>query len=109
MNIEELKMILETINTTTGLAKDMGTTWIWLHYGFKLLDGLALLVGIAVVTYGIYRIAKTINGSDIDTMFMRSCRDKLKTGTGGCMTDGEYYRTTTKIMELIEQHLKEKT
>jgi hypothetical protein len=40
---------------------------------------------------------------------MRSCRDKLKTGTGGCMTDGEYYRTTTKIMELIEQHLKEKT
>ena len=43
MNIDELKMILETINTTTGLAKDMGTTWIWLHYGFKVLDVLACI------------------------------------------------------------------
>jgi hypothetical protein len=41
MNIDELKIILDTINTTTGLAKDMGTTWIWLHYGFKVLEGLA--------------------------------------------------------------------
>jgi hypothetical protein len=49
MNIEELKMILETINATTGLAKDMGTTWIWLHYGFKFPINLTALAGLAVV------------------------------------------------------------
>ena len=107
MNIDELKMILDTINATTGLAKDMGTTWIWLHYGFKALSGLAWLAGIAVVVYGIYRIAITVSHADIDTSFMRSCRDKLGTGSPGCVTEREYYATTTKIMELIDQHKRE--
>jgi hypothetical protein len=107
MNIDELKMILDTINTTTGLAKDMGTTWIWLHYGFKVLDGLALLVCIAMVLYGIYRIAIAVSHADIDTSFMRRCRDRLGTGSPGCVTEREYYATTTKIMELIDQYKQE--
>ena len=108
MNIEELKMILETINATTGLAKDMGTTWIWLHYGFKLLSGLMVVAGVAVVVYGIYITTKTCMVEVKDTPFMRQCRDKLKTGSLGGMTDGEYYRTTAKIMELVDKHIQEK-
>lgn len=108
MNIEELKMVLDAIKDTTGLATDFGTTWIWLHYGFKLLDGLALLIGVAVVVYGIYRMVKTLNCADMDTSFMRQCRDKLKTGTSGCVTEPEYYATTTKIIELIDKHIQEK-
>lgn len=107
MNIDELKMILETINATTGLAKDMGTTWIWLHYGFKVLDGLALLVGVAVVVYGIFRIAKMLNNADTDTPFIRNCRDKLGIGCRGIVTEQEYYETTIKVMELIDQHKRE--
>ena len=107
MNIEELKMILETINATTGLAKDMGTTWIWLHYGFKVLDGLALLACIAIVIYGIYRMVIAVNHVDKDSPFMRSCRNKLGTGSPGVMTETEYYATTTKIMELIDQYRRE--
>lgn len=107
MNIEELKMILETINTTTGLAKDMGTTWIWLHYGFKVLDGLALLACIAMVVYGMYRVVRMLSNADIDSQFMRSCRNKLGTGSPGVMTETEYYATTTKIMELIDQYRRE--
>ena len=83
MNIEELKMILETINATTGLAKDMGTTWIWLHYGFKFLINLTALAGVAVVAYAVYRVARVLRSDCIDTVFMRRCRDKLKTGNGG--------------------------
>jgi hypothetical protein len=107
MNIEELKMILETINTTTGLAKDMGTTWIWLHYGFKALSGLAWLAGIALVVYGIYRMVIAVSHADIDTAFMRSCRDKLGTGSTGTVTEREYYATTAKITELIDQYRRE--
>lgn len=108
MNIEELKMVLDAIKDTTGLATDFGTTWIWLHYGFKLLDGLALLIGTAVVVYGIYRIVKVVNCADMDTSFMRSCRDKLRIGSSGFVTEREYYATTTKIMELIDKHMQEK-
>ena len=104
MNIEELKMILDTINATTGLAKDMGTTWIWLHYGFKALSGLALIASVALVVYGIYRIVLAINHADIDTSFMRSCRDKLGTGSSGVVVEQEYFATTAKIMELIDQY-----
>jgi hypothetical protein len=107
MNIEELKMILETINTTTGLAKDMGTTWVWLHYGFKALEGFAWLVGIAMVIYSVYRMMRMMSNADIDTAFMRSCRDKLGIGSTGIMTEAEHYATTTKIMELIDQHRRE--
>jgi hypothetical protein len=107
MNIDELKIILETINTTTGLAKDMGTTWIWLHYGFKALEGLACIAGIAIVIYGIYRMVIAVNHVDKDSPFMRSCRNKLGTGSPGVMTETEYYATTTKIMELIDQYRRE--
>jgi hypothetical protein len=108
MNIEELKMILETINATTGLAKDMGTTWIWLHYGFKFLINLTALAGVAVVAYAVYRVARVLRSDCIDTVFMRECRNKLNTGSLGCMTDGEYYRTTAYIMELVDKHIQEK-
>lgn len=107
MNIDELKMILDTINTTTGLAKDMGTTWIWLHYGFKALGGLAWLFGVTVVVHGIYRIVIAVSHAELDTEFMRKCRDRLGTGSTGCVTEREYYATTTKIMELIDQHKRE--
>jgi hypothetical protein len=59
MNIDELNMIWKP-STPHGLAEDMGTTWIWLHYGLKLFDGLALLAGIAVVVYGIFGLRRRL-------------------------------------------------
>lgn len=109
MNIEELKMILETINATTGLAKEMGTTWIWLHYGFKVLQGLVVLATVGIVFYAIYKTILTIHSGTIDTQFMRECRDKLKIGSTGVMTDWEYHVTTSEIRELINRHNKNKT
>jgi hypothetical protein len=38
---------------------------------------------------------------------MRSCRNKLGTGSPGIMTEAEHYATTTKIMELIDQYRRE--
>ena len=107
MNIDELKMVLETINNTTGLAKDMGTTWIWLHYGFKVWDGLLLLSVVAVVAYAIFRIVIYLNDGH-DSHFIRHCRDRLGIGSSGYVTPDEYMRTTTKINELIDKHNEEK-
>ena len=71
MNIEELKMILETINATTGLAKEMGTTWIWLHYGLQFLNGLGVFIGVVIGIYAIYRTVLATNSGFQDTLFMR--------------------------------------
>ena len=108
MNIDELKMVLETINNTTGLAKDMGTTWIWLHYGFKVFDMLVLLMVVAVIGYFIYRIVVYVNGGEEPDTFLRHCRDRLNIGSPGVMTDEERRRVCTKISELIDKHNEEK-
>lgn len=107
MNIDELKMILETINSTTGLAKDFGTTWIWLHYGFKVFDMLVLLLVVAVICYVIYRCVLAINGGGDQERFLRQCRDRLRIGSPGGMTDGEWVELRMKLTELIDRHNQE--
>ena len=108
MNIEELKLVLETINTTTGLAKDIGTVWIWLHYTFKLLDGLLVIGCIWGVAYAIYRMVVFCNGGEEDESFMRQCRDRLRIGSPGSLTDSERRDTQIKLMQLIDKHNEEK-
>ena len=106
MNIDEHKMVLETINNTTGLAKHVGTIWIWLHYGFKVVVQLIMLSVLSVFAYTVWRVVLTLGGKD--TRFMRLCRDRLGIGCQGVMTESEYERTTERIMDLIDKHNKEK-
>lgn len=108
MNIEELKLVLETINTTTGLAKDMGTTWIWLHYAFKLFDGLLVVGCIWGVAYAIYRTVVFCNGIEEDARFIRKCRDRLRIGSPGALSPNERHDTQDKIIQLIDKHNEEK-
>lgn len=107
MNLEELKLVLETINNTTGLAKDFGTTWMWLHYGLKVFDAVMVVFCILGVIYGIYRmIVYTTEGSAHD-VFMRRCRDRLRIGSPGILTEGEAAQVRNKLSELIDKHLQE--
>lgn len=107
MNIEEMKMVLETINNTTGLAKDFGTTWVWLHYGLKVFDSLLAVACILGVVYVIYRLVVYTNGGGDKERFMRQCRDRLRIGSHGYMTDGEWVELRMKLTELIDKHLQE--
>ena len=108
MNIDELKMILETINSTTGLAKDFGTTWVWLHYGLKVFDSLLAVVCILGVAYAIYRMVAHNSGSGTNETFIRRCRDRLRIGSPGMLTNEEAERVRIKLSELIDKHLQEK-
>lgn len=107
MNIDELKMILETINSTTGLAKDFGTTWVWLHYGLKVFDSLLAVACILGVAYAIYRMVVYSNGGTHQEAFLRQCRDRLRIGSPGGMTDGEWIALRMKLNELIDKHIQE--
>ena len=107
MNIDELKMILETINSTTGLAKDFGTTWVWLHYGLKVFDSLLAVACILGVAYAVYRVVVHANGGGDQERFLRQCRDRLRIGSPGCMTDSEWIALRMKLTELIDRHNQE--
>lgn len=108
MNMEELKLVLETINSTTGLAKDFGTTWVWLHYGMKLLNGIGYLLIVAIIVYGIYQVVASISGTDNANEFVKECRDRLGTGFPGPLTTNELSHTRSKVFELIDKHNAEK-
>lgn len=107
MNIEELKMVLETINNTTGLAKGFGTTWVWLHYGLKVFDSVLAVACILGVVYAIYRMVVFINGGNENETFIRRCRDRLRIGSPGMLTNEEAERVRIKLSELIDKHLQE--
>jgi hypothetical protein len=52
MNIEELKLILETISGVADGATDMVLWWIVLHYGGSLLVHLAWIVLLGCIAFG---------------------------------------------------------
>ena len=107
MNLEELKLVLETINSTTGLAKDFGTTWVWLHYGFKVFEAVTVVFCILGVIYGIYRMVAQSKGNEANEAFIRRCRDRLRIGSSGILTEGEAAQVRNKLSEMIDKHLQE--
>lgn len=60
MNIEELKLVIDTLKTVSGDASSAASVWIYLHYSTEILKGVfatVAIIGVALV------IAKTVNKS----------------------------------------------
>ena len=99
MNIEELKLVLETIRSLTG---DASTAAYW-YFGLEFAKFvLGWLVGAGVVLTIAQTIAKA-NGVGVDEAFMRECRDALGTGCRGGLTVTERYDTQQAIRKLIKE------
>jgi hypothetical protein len=99
MNIEELKLILETIRSLTG---DASTAAYW-YFGLEFAKFvLGWLVGAGVVLTFLKTVAKA-NGVGSDEAFMRECRDALGTGCRGGLSVTERYDTQQAIRNLIQE------
>ena len=97
MNIEELKLVLETIRSLSG---DASTAAYW-YFGLEFAKYvLGWLVGAGVVLTLAQTIAKA-NGVGADEAFMRECREALGTGFRGELTDNERAATQQAIRKLI--------
>jgi hypothetical protein len=99
MNIEELKLVLETVRSLTGDA----STAAYAYFG---LEFAKFVIGSAVGAWVALTLIKTVAsaaGVDQDTAFMRECRDELKTGTGGELTYTERKDTQAAIRKLIRE------
>jgi hypothetical protein len=97
MNIEELKLVLETIRSLTG---DASTAAYW-YFGLEFAKFvLGWLVGAGVVLT-IARMIVTLSGSGRDEKFMRECRDALRIGCRGGLVEDEREETQQVIRKLI--------
>lgn len=102
MNIEELKLILETIRSMSGDA----TTAAYWYFGLEFAKvALGWLVGAGVVLT-LARAVATANSVGADEAFMRECREALGTGCRGGLTDTERYDTQQAIRKLIKESNK---
>ena len=99
MNIEELKLMLETIRSLTGDATSAAYWYLGLEFA-KCVLGWLVGAGVALT---LIKTVASAAGVDQDTAFMRECRDELKTGTGGELTYNERKDTQAAIRKLIRE------
>ena len=102
MNIEELKLILDTIKSLSG---DASTAAYW-YFGLEFAKFvLGWLVG-AWLAFTIIKTVAKASGIGADEAFMRECRDALGTGMRGYLDDDERAKTQRVIRQLIQESKK---
>ena len=99
MNIEELKLVLDTIRQLSGDASTAAYVYFGLEFA-KFVIGWA--VG-AWVVFAITKMAVKLSTDDQDTVFMCECRDALRIGTRGNLGDTERAETQRVIRQLIKE------
>ena len=105
MDIEQLKLVLETIQHTTDGAKNFGVWWIALHYGQKVLEGLFITFCVWGVAWGVIK-AITISCTPVDSLRLQNLRDTMRIGSRGVVTDDEYDRMRDKIRDWMRGEAK---
>ncbi len=106
MDIEQLKLVLETIQHTTDGAKNFGVWWIALHYGQKVLEGLFITSCVWGVAWGVIKAITISCSAGDDSRRLQNLRDTMRIGSPGAVTDGEYDRMRDKIRDWMRGEAK---
>jgi hypothetical protein len=107
MEIEQLKLILETLQGLGHEAGNLAVLYLWLHFAGSVLTSISLVSIFGGLFYFIYRAVRMSYGYDEADVFLREMRDQLGTGIHGRLTDDERQRTLTALRKLVAKH-KEK-
>ena len=98
MNIEELKLVLETIRTLSG---DASTAAYW-YFGLQFSKDIIILFTLVGGFLWIARkVIEIVVGQDEE--FMRECRDELRIGCRGIFVQEERRATQAAIRKLIQE------
>lgn len=104
MDIEQLKLVLETLQGLGHETSNLTVIWLSLKYGTMVL-GWLLSVGVIVyVTTRIYRAVT----SGTDEAFFGAMRDQLGTGRRGALTRDELHDTKRAIRTLVSEYVTRK-
>ena len=101
MDIEQLKLVLETVQSVSHDAGSLAVLWIWLKFGASAIGHLSIMTVVVAVAYFIYKAIRLSYGDDAHDRFFRDMRDQLRTGTGGCLTSAERDNTMAAIRALV--------
>jgi hypothetical protein len=103
MEIEQLKLILETLQGVGHEAGNLAVLYLWLHFVGGVLTNISIVGVFVGLFYFIYRAIRMSQGHDANDVFLREMRDQLNTGTGGHLTDHERQRTMSAIHALVAE------
>jgi hypothetical protein len=104
MEIEQLKLILETLQGVGHEAGNLAVLYLWLKFIGGVLTNLSVIGIFLGLFYFIYRAIRMSQGHDEADAFLRNMRDQLGTGTGGHLTDHERHRTIAVLHQLVAKH-----
>ena len=95
MDIEQLKLILETVSGVSGDAQVIAVAWL-------LLDKVLPVAGWLAFGYGIYRLVSRIIPVFMDDAELCRLRDKLGIGSPGYMYESERRKLFKRLNELVD-------
>jgi hypothetical protein len=104
MDIEQLKLILETVQGIAGDAKTTAIWWMALHYGLHILNQL-LIAGV-VITVAVI-VARTVMYYNDDEKFIKEIRDGMGLGYG-YLCQSDRVKTHNAIRKIVAAHKAEK-
>jgi hypothetical protein len=107
MDIEQLKLILETLQGVGHEAGNLAVLYLWLQFAGSAF-GYLCTAGVLLGAVGlVYKAIKFAYGEDAYGYFFREMRDQLGTGISGPLSNSERDRTMNAIRQLVAKH-KEK-
>jgi hypothetical protein len=104
MEIEQLKLILETLQGVGHEAGNLAVLYLWLQFGASILGHLTFATVFIGLFYVIYRAVRMSNGHDEAEAFLLEMRDQLGTGVYGHLSKDERQRTMTALRKLVAKH-----
>ena len=104
MDIEQLKLVLETLQSVSHDAGNIAVLWLWLKFGAYIAGHVFWAAIICAGAYTIFRAVKMAHGVDGTDTFLREMRDLLHTGSGGVLTDRERNDTQTALRTLAHEY-----
>ncbi len=108
MDIEQLKLVLDTLKSVGHEAGSLAVLWLWLKFGAIAFSHIFWGVVVFSAAWTIVRLVRSQSDQENYEHFLREMRDTLGTGTGGCMTSVEYQRTTTLLRQMALDHRAQK-
>ena len=110
MDIEQLKLILETLQGVGHEAGNLAVLYLWLQFGASALGYLTATCVVLGIGWIIFKAIKMGSGVDVCENFIREMRDHLGTGISGSLSVSERDRTMAAIRALVvEKRVKGKT
>lgn len=104
MDIEQLKLVLETLQSVSHDASSIALLWIWLKFGASIAGQIFWAVAICAIAYAVFRTVRMLHGVDGTDAFLREMRDVLHTGSGGVLTDRERNDTQARLRAIAHEY-----